>query len=129
MGAVTNRAEAQVIRLSCIYAVLDCSPVIKAEHLLAALAFWDRTEASVRYIFGDRIGDPIADTILEAVRTSGRLSQTAISNLLGRNQSANKIGLALHALHKSGYIVPQKRETGGRPEIFWIPASIAMATK
>jgi hypothetical protein len=128
VGAVTNRAEAQVIRLSCVYAVLDRSSVIKAEHLIAALAFWDRVEASVRYIFGDRIGDALADTILEAVRNSGRLSQTAISNLLGRNQSANKIGLALAALHKAGHIIPQKRETGGRPEIFWVPAN-TQATK
>ena len=44
-GAVTSRAEAQVVRLSLIYALLDCSPVIRQEHLLAALALWEYCEA------------------------------------------------------------------------------------
>lgn len=45
-GAVTSRAEAQVLRLSCIYALLDCSAVVRKEHLLAALGLWEYCEAS-----------------------------------------------------------------------------------
>jgi hypothetical protein len=40
-GLVTNRAEAQVLRLSVIYSLLDCSRVVQLPHLLAALAVWD----------------------------------------------------------------------------------------
>src|SRR5580704_5097738 len=40
-GAATSRAEAQVLRLSAIYAALDTSPLIDACHLQAALAVWD----------------------------------------------------------------------------------------
>ena len=38
VGAVTSRAEAQTMRLACLYALLDCSPVIRVDHLLAGLA-------------------------------------------------------------------------------------------
>lgn len=41
LGAATSRAEAQVLRLSAIYAVLDCSETIRVDHLQAALAVWD----------------------------------------------------------------------------------------
>ena len=37
-GAANSRAEAQVLRLSAIYAILDCSPIIRLPHLQAALA-------------------------------------------------------------------------------------------
>ena len=40
VGAISARAEAQVLRLSCLYALLDCSSVISSCHLEAALAVW-----------------------------------------------------------------------------------------
>src|SRR5205823_1307849 len=40
LGAVTSRAEAQVLRLSMIYALLDSSDVIRVPHLQAALEVW-----------------------------------------------------------------------------------------
>ena len=40
LGAVTSRAEAQVVRLSCLYALLDSSKVIRRQHMTAALAVW-----------------------------------------------------------------------------------------
>ncbi len=40
LGAVLTRAVAQVMRLATIYALLDSSDVIRAEHLKAALAVW-----------------------------------------------------------------------------------------
>src|SRR4029453_5373573 len=51
LGAVTARAEAQVLRLSVIYALLDCSPKITADHHRAAMAIWNYAERSVRWIF------------------------------------------------------------------------------
>jgi hypothetical protein len=38
LGSMTSRAEAQVLRLSMVFALLDCSTTIRAEHLRAALA-------------------------------------------------------------------------------------------
>lgn len=54
VGAIIGRAEAQVLRLSALYAVLDRSATIRLPHLLAALALWEYAEASARRIFGDR---------------------------------------------------------------------------
>jgi len=36
-----SRAEAQVLRLSAIYAVLDSTSIVGLPHLQAALAVWD----------------------------------------------------------------------------------------
>jgi hypothetical protein len=38
VGSILARGEAQVVRLSNLYALLDKSAVIRAEHLKAALA-------------------------------------------------------------------------------------------
>ena len=69
---ILGRAEAQVLRLALVYALLDRSAFIDAPHLLAALACWDYAEASARYIFGDTLGDPVADEILRALRERRR---------------------------------------------------------
>src|SRR5215831_8961830 len=47
LGAVIARAEAQVVRLATIYALLDCSAQIRTEHLEAALALWKFCQDSV----------------------------------------------------------------------------------
>ncbi|HEX3035068.1 MAG TPA: hypothetical protein VHT73_08035 [Thermodesulfobacteriota bacterium] len=64
IGALTARAEAYVTRLACIYALLDSSTKIERVHLEAALAVWDYCEESVKYIFQDMTGDPLANKIL-----------------------------------------------------------------
>jgi hypothetical protein len=56
VGHVTARAEAQVLRLSCLYALLDQSPIVQVAHLDAALALWRYCEASARYILARRWG-------------------------------------------------------------------------
>ena len=40
VGAITGRAEAQTLRLSLLYALMDASRVIRCEHILAASAIW-----------------------------------------------------------------------------------------
>ncbi len=110
VGAVTARAEAQVLRLSALYALLDCSTTIRVEHLVAALAVWDYCEASARYIFGDAVGDPIADRILAALRTEGPKSQTELSALFGRHIEAHRIARALDTLRRAGLIASERHE-------------------
>jgi Bifunctional DNA primase/polymerase, N-terminal len=114
-GAATNRAEAQVLRLSVYYALLDCSEAIQADHLLAALAVWRYAEQSARWIFGDVVGDPIADTILAALRQRP-LARNEIYELFGRNVSRARIEQALAILARNGLATPvSERDTGGRP--------------
>ena len=120
LGAMIGRAESQVVRLSCIYALLDRSTVIRAEHLKAALAIWRYCEDSCRFIFVDRLSDPVADRILEALRNSpGGMTRTNINNLFKRNTTATRIHKALVFLEKHRFIKQGKQPTGGRPAEVW----------
>lgn len=119
-GSVTSRAEAQVTRLSCIYALLDDSGVIEIQHLQAGLALWNYCEQSCRYIFGDSIGYPLADRILDALRTHpGGLTRTEINNELGRNELASAIESALRTLVEHGLAASETTPTAGRPVERW----------
>jgi hypothetical protein len=59
-GAMTARAEAQVLRLSIAFALLDGHSIIRPQHQLAALAVWRYAERSAEVIFGDAPDDPRA---------------------------------------------------------------------
>jgi hypothetical protein len=120
LGAITSRAEAQVLRLSLIYALFDCSSVIRVKHLKAALALWRYCEHSAEIIFGKRLGDPTADRILEAIRNSQNgLSDNEIYELFGRNKSANERTRALLKLQRLGLVTVTQERTGGRPRNLW----------
>lgn len=120
LGSVTSRAEAQVVRLSLLYALLDCSPMICAEHLEAALAVWDYCEASAKYVFGDTLGDPVADAILNGLKASPEgLTRTDIAGLFGRHKSVVQIDGALAAIESLGRAMRQTEKTGGRPVERW----------
>jgi hypothetical protein len=121
VGALLARAEAQVLRLSVLYALLGRSRAIRPEHLMAALAVWNYAEASVLHLFGSRLGHPIADAILDALRQSGRLTRTQIRDLFTRNKNADQIQEALGMLGRAGLAKRGSRETGGRPEEYWEP--------
>jgi hypothetical protein len=127
LGAVTSRAEAQVMRLACLYALLDCSATIRKPHLEAALALWRYAEDSARFIFGDAMGDPAADAILGALREAGEtgMTRTDISMLLKKNISSAAIGRALNSLAEAGRASCRKeQEKGeGRPAERWFALS------
>jgi hypothetical protein len=116
LGALTARAEAQVLRLALLYSLLDCSKLIQVPHLRAALAVWDYIERSTRAIFGDALGNPDADAILGALRGASPhgLSRTEISNLFGRNLRADRLQRALVVLLKAGLARVAREETGGK---------------
>ena len=120
LGAMLNRAEAQVLRLSCIYAMLDCSESVERVHLEAALAVWEYCEASVGCVFGDRLGDPDADAILAALRAHrDGMTRTEIRDIFLRNLSAARIERALATLRKVNLASFEKLTTGGRPTEIW----------
>jgi hypothetical protein len=118
-GAITARPEAQTLRLSVVYAALDGSPEIRAEHIQAALAVWSYCEASALAIFGDALGDPIADRLLTALRDAGEdgLDGTAQSALFGRHASGAQLTRARSLLKGKGLIVTSSEGTGGRPRL------------
>jgi hypothetical protein len=118
LGALTARAEAQVVRLALIHALLEGRGEIGIDHLRAALALWEYADASVQYIWGDALGDPVADEILRALRQAGPAgrTRTELRDLFGRHRGAGEIGRALVALvaaSKARRIM--RTDTGGRP--------------
>lgn len=122
LGAMIARAEAQTMRLALLYALLDQSREIRAEHLAAALAVWEYAEASARYIFGDTLGDPTADRILRALRYEDKpLARTDLHRLFSRNRSAADLDRALGDLLERGLVSTEKvaGPEGGRPAELW----------
>ena len=121
LGAVISRAEAQVMRIACIHALLDKSKMVRVEHLEAALALWDYSEESARYIFGDATGNWIADRILRAIKDKPTgLTRTEIRDLFSRHASEDKIDLALSFLENHKLACRVKEVTGDRPVERWV---------
>jgi hypothetical protein len=120
-GAATSRAEAQVLRLSALYAVLDCTPIIGLAHLQAALAVWDYCSASAALFFGTATGDHITDRILEAINASqsGFLSRKQITALFHGRLSSSRIEAALQQLLSFGALFQSSQPSGGRPSTLW----------
>lgn len=123
-GSLTGRAEAHVLRLSLLYAVLDLSTAVRPEHLAAAIALWEYCEASVRFVFGDSTGDPLADDLLALIRRSGDgITRSELREFIGSKTPADRIGRALGLLLRAGLARSETRETGGRPAELWFAAA------
>lgn len=122
-GALIARSEAQVLRLSMLYALLDRSDAIRREHLEAALALWRYCEDSARQVFGDALGNPIADEILRALRAKPEgMTRTEINGLFTGNRKASEIAQGLTILLQNGLASPQTQASvprGGRPVERW----------
>jgi hypothetical protein len=117
-GALLARAEAQVSRLAALYAVLDGKKEVEAVHLSGALALWKHAEQSVELLFGDQTGDPVADTIFEALK-KGPMNDTGISRLFSGHQPAARLEAAKRMLLDAGKIHFSFIETDGRPIRTW----------
>ena len=120
-GAVSGRAEAQVLRLSVIYALLDESRVIRPEHHEAAMALWRYCEQSAKWIFGTSTGDRNADKILTALRhVSNGMTKTEISSdVFNRHASSADIDEALRLLHGLRMASYRTEVSGGAPIQRW----------
>jgi len=120
-GAATARAEAQSVRLALLYSMLDDAPAIERVHLEAALELWRYCADSARLVFGDALGDRVADDILRGLRRAGDvgMNRTDISALLGRHESVERIGAALVLLAEQRLAWSEQRSTGGRPVEVW----------
>jgi hypothetical protein len=120
-GELLSRGPAHVVRLAVLFALLDLGGQIRPRHLLAAVAVWDYAERSVRHLFGDTVGDPLADDLLRVIRAAGAagVTKTDLSGYLGRHSPSDKLNAALGALltHKLAHRVSV--ETGGRPAERW----------
>jgi hypothetical protein len=130
LGSVISRSEAMVMRVAAIYALLDCSQWIRRHHLEAALAFWKVAEQSAAYIFGDLLGDPLAEKLLRALRDAGDegLTPTQIHRVVFKGHKTKpEIRAILHTLmrcgsaHQTEMIKTDKPSArkGGHPGLVW----------
>jgi hypothetical protein len=124
VGALLSRAEAHVVRLSCIYAILDKSATVRVEHLSAALALWDYAEASTRLIFADRTGDNGQAKLLAALRENpaGLSRQEITVNVFRRNRTRREISALLSDMLFDGLIhriTPDESTGPGRKPEIW----------
>jgi hypothetical protein len=125
-GAATARAEAHVVRLALLYALLDCAHSIERVHLDAACALWGYASRSAHWLFGDTLGDPVADDIWQAIKanTDG-LTKSDIRDLFSRNKSVKTINAGIDALIRAGRLQRTIRSNaghGGRPAELFVPA-------
>jgi hypothetical protein len=115
LGAILGRAEAQVLRMALIYALLDRQEFIDAPHLRAALACWKYVEQSARFIFGDTLGDPVADEILRELRQRpDGMTREEIRQHFSGNRGREEIGRALSVLAAANFAAGVKEGAVGR---------------
>jgi len=121
-GAVTGRGEAQTLRLSLVYALLDQSAVVRADHLKAALAIWQYAQDSAAYIFGNLRGDSVADRILEGLQGAGAqgLTKNEVRDLFSRHVAASRTDTALRSLELANLIAMKTVATAGRPSEVYV---------
>ncbi len=120
-GEMCARGAAHVVRLSLLYALLDRRATIGVEHLEAALAIEEYSSEVVRFVFGERFGDPVADKIVAALRRErGGLTRSELSSrVFSNNKPAAVIGQTLVDLARQGIITSHMETTGGRPRQRW----------
>lgn len=121
IAKLTQRASPYVLRLSTIFAVLDESHLIEIQHLQAALAVWKYSEDSVKFIFGEKLDNPIAEKILKAIQEKAdkKLERTEIRDLFNRHANKKTIDEALQYLSENNLVEMKKQETSGRSKELW----------
>jgi hypothetical protein len=113
-----------------VYALLDGRLEIDRDHLAAALAVWRYCEASCVHIWGNSLGEPVADRLLRDLGEAGvrGLNRTEMHGALGRNFPAGRLDLALEQLLEAGLASSVVLPTEGRPEERWYAGSCTPST-
>jgi hypothetical protein len=113
------------LRLSCIYALLDRSPVVDVAHLGAALEVWRYCEDSAQLIFESGTGNKDADRVLQALKVAGEsgLSRTElVHDVFNRHATRFEIDEALRLLHGLNLAHCKQENTPGRRLERWFAA-------
>lgn len=129
LGKVTSRAEAQVIRLPLLFALLDGAGLIETRHLLAGVAVWHYCFQSARHIFGSGTGDRLADQFLEHIKRAGveGVARSELHRSASNHASKRQLEAALDLLVHLGLAVRTTRKTRGAPEERWFATAHAPA--
>jgi len=119
VGVLTDRAEAQVLRVSMLFALLDCSRIVEPSHLDAALAFWRFAEASVLNIFGGLSKDARNVAAILHAASPDEVSRDDIKCKTSGHLYGERLDTALAELTKAGRATSRREDTAGRPRELW----------
>lgn len=120
VGSLCARAEAHVLRLAMLYALIDGDAVIATAHLRAGLALWDYAARSVAWATRAATADPVAEQIHAALAASADgLTRTELRDLFARNLPGGRIDAALANLGATGRAQRRRLTTAGRPAEAW----------
>jgi len=99
IGAALARGPAQVLRLQTLFAALDGSDTIEPCHLEAAFAVWEYTERSVMHVFRGRLGNRVAQRLIERMTPRVAVSKTDRFAMRNNNVTATDLHSAIKNLH------------------------------
>lgn len=120
VGSLCARAEAHVLRLAMLYALIDGDSIITTAHLHAGLALWDYAARSAAWATRAATTDPVAEQIHTALTASpDGLTRTQLRDLFNRNLPGNRIDTALTTLGRTGKAHRRQATTAGRPAEIW----------
>ncbi|MDX1963919.1 MAG: DUF3987 domain-containing protein [Pirellulales bacterium] len=118
-GMATGRAEAQVMRLAVVLAMICRSPIITREILTAALAIWDYCDQSARYVFGFSTGSRTADRIINELRQRQGMTRSEIYGIFKGRVPAAELNRCMGTLEGMGLATKLSVPTSGRPQECW----------
>lgn len=101
---MSERARVQVLRIACIFALLEKKGQVDPQHLEAATHIWKYCVCSITYIF-ETEEDEAARKIVAALRKHGALTTTQIRiGVFQQNISSAEMNTALKALEAKGRV-------------------------
>lgn len=112
MGDILCRAEAQVMRLALLFALLDESTHIACEHLQAALVLWRYAESSAQHIFAGVCVSPKALRLWEALGERP-MTISEIYHFFSRNISRKELHVILQELAPRIEVLPVEGSPNG----------------
>ena len=117
LGGAVSRAEAQTIRLSLIFSLLDKRRIIQPVDITRALTVWNYCLNSARYLFSSMESNASENKIIQFLN-DGEKSTSQITKDLFKGH-VEKLRETLDRLQSSGRIVSRTEKTSGRTTTYW----------
>ncbi|WP_413578220.1 DUF3987 domain-containing protein [Bdellovibrio sp. HCB290] len=117
VGSLSSRSEAQVMRLALVLSLINKQPMISIEALQCALSIHEYCMASLKYIFGDKLGIALPDRLYEYICSHDHgITRTNVRDYLQRNYPKDSVDDAIKILCDARMIeIITVSSNGGRP--------------
>ncbi len=122
LGAVTDRREAQCLRLALAFAALAGSREVRPQHVAAAADVWRYCEETAAFVFGRSSGNPRADKVLTVLQLAdgGALARSDVRrHVFSNNIDAPGLDAIRDVLVEAEAIEVEVVKTTGRDAEVW----------